>query len=222
MKNTLLTLTLIFLGAHLFSQQIIEQSKTMSLGSQNGLYIELDGADKKLSEKLWKNYIKEYSKKVKKSKNEYYTEEGRIPIVNGSAELTLYSSFEEGRNQTTLYTWVDLGGVFLNSEDHLSQYDGMNQFLTDFYFQVRKEVIKKEIETEEKLLKNLNKDLSKLANKNEDYHNDIVKAQEKISQAESKIEKNLANQDDKRIEIQKQKEKIEDIIKKLNEVGKKS
>jgi hypothetical protein len=221
MKQKLL---LILIGIWSFTtmnaQNIKEQSKTMSMGSQSGFFMELEGAQKKNVEKLWKDYLKEYCKKVKKKKDEFYTEEGRIPLVNGSAELTVYSKLEEGRGLTTLYTWVDLGGAFMNSEDHGTQVDGFEQYLEDFYLIVRKDVIKRQLEEEEKALKELNKQLEKLADKNEDYHNDIAKAQEKIRIAEEKIEKNLNEQNDKRVEIERQMKKIEKVIDKLNSVGK--
>ena len=202
------------------AQVLNEQPKTMSMGTHNGFFMEFEEAQRKNVEKLWKEYLKDYSKKVKKKKKEYYTEEGRIPIVNGSAELTLYSSLEEGRNQTTLYTWLDLGGVFMNSEDHNTQVAGFEQFMEDFFYIVRKDVINRNLEEEEKVLKNLNKDLSKLADKNEDYHNEILKAQEKIRMAEENIVKNLAFQEEKRAEIDRQEKRIQEIIDKLNRTGK--
>ena len=215
---------LILIGGLIFSginaQELREQSKTMSMGSHNGFFLELEGAQKKNVDKLWKDYLKEYSKKVKKKKKEYYTEQGRIPIVNGAAELTVYSTLDEGRNQTTLYTWVDLGGVFMNSEDHTSQVEGFSQFMEDFFNIVRKDVIRRELEEEEKTLKNLSKDLDKLADKNENFHKEILKAQDKIRIAEENIEKNLASQEEKRAEIERQQQKLEAIIKKLNAVGK--
>ena len=219
--NLIIPAILLFLAANINAQEIKPHRKTMSMGPHAGYFVDLEMAEKKNVEKLWKNYLKDYSKKVKKNKNEFYTEEGRIPLINGSAELTLYSMLDEGRNVTTLYTWVDLGGgVFMNEEDHVTQSEGMKQFLSDFYLIVRKDVIKRELEEEEKRLEKLSKELSKLQDKNEDYHNEITKAQEKIRKAEENIEKNLNLQNDKEVEILKQQKKIEKIIEHFNKVGK--
>ncbi len=218
-----LTLVLLIIGLNSNAQDIQPQNRTMSMGSHPGYYVDIEGAEKKNVEKLWKDYLKEYSKKVKKKKREYYTEQARIPIVNGSAELTVYSEIEEGRDLTTLYTWVDLGGgVFMNEEDHGRQVDGFFQFLEDFYLIVEKDVIKRELEQQEKSLEKLNKEMKKLVDKNEDYHNEIAKAQEKIRKAEENIERNLNEQNDMQVEIQRQQKKIDQIIEKFNKVGKNS
>ena len=214
---------LLMLASQISAQDINNHRRTMSMGVQEGFYVDLENAEKKNVEKLWKEYLKDYSKKVKKKKDEYYTEEGNIPLVNGSAQLTLYSQLDEGRNVTTLYTWVDLGGgVFMNEEDHATQVKGMNQFLKDFYMIVEKDVIKRELEEEEKMLEKLTKELSKLQDKNEDYQKEIIKAQEKIRKAEENIEKNLNLQNDTEVEILRQQKKIDKIIDRYNKVGKDS
>ena len=221
MKLRLLILLIsTFAFNHVQGQEIREHTKTMSMGSHNGFFIEFENAEKKNVEKLWKDYLKDYSKKVKKKKDEYYTEEGRIPLVNGSAQLTLYSTLEEGRDMTTLYAWIDLGGAFMNSEDHTTQVEGFSQFMEDFYYIVRKDVMERVLKDEEDILKDLNKDLDKLVDKNEDYHKDIVEAQKKIMEAEEKIHKNLVEQEEKKAEIEKQISKIEKIISRLNSIGK--
>jgi len=219
----ILMLSLAIIGLNTQAQDIQPHNRTMSMGAHPGYYIDMENAERKNVEKLWKDYLKEYSKKVKKNKKEYYTEQARIPIVNGSGELTVYSQLEEGRDLTTLYVWVDLGGgVFMNEEDHSNQVDGFFQYMEDFYYIVEKDVIKRELEEQEKALEKLNKELKKLTDKNEDYHNEILKAQEKIRKAEEDIEKNLNEQNDKQVEIERQKKMIEKIINKYNSVGKNS
>ena len=61
-----------------------------------------------------------------------------------------------------------------------------------------------------------------MVKKNEDLHSDIENYKEKIIKAEKEIEKNYSEQDDKRIEIEKQGREVEKIIKKLNNVGRTS
>jgi DNA repair ATPase RecN len=221
MKNYLLILFLAF-SVQMMGQEIVEQDRTMSKGLHNGFYIEIPGAEKKQVEKIWKNYLKEFSKKVKDKKGEYYTEEANIPLINGANQLIVYAKVEEGMDQSTIYTWVDLGGAFLNSGEHASQYDGFAQFLEDFYYEVRRDVVKKELEDAEDMLKDIQKDLEKLQDKNKDYHRDIEKAQEKIREAEDKITKNIKEQDDVQIKLEKQKREVEKIMEKFNNVGKAS
>ncbi len=223
MKQTLflfLNIMLILPGLNLHSQDLVEQKATMSNGVHNAFYMEMDGASKKDAEKLWRDYMKPFTKKVNSKKGEFVTEGASIPLINGSSALTLYARFNEGVNLTTIYVWTDLGGVYLNSEDHPSQHAGLQRFMLDYFNNVQKEVILGMLKDEENNLKNLEKDLDRLTKRNDGFHKDIRDAQEKIKMAELNIQQNLKEQDDMHEIIKKQKQKIEKIIQMVNNVGK--
>ena len=63
------------------------------------------------------------------------------------------------------------------------------------------------------------KELKKLRDKNRDLHKDIDELKEKIRKAESEIEKNLQEQEKKKEEIEMQKEKLQAVIDKMNAIG---
>ena len=67
----------------------------------------------------------------------------------------------------------------------------------------------------------LEKDLKKLKGKNEDYHEDIEKAKQKIMEAEKNIEMNVVEQENKTKEIDTQKAVVTKVTEKLNNLGKK-
>jgi len=159
--------------------------------------------------------MKDYGKtKRNKKAKEYYSEEARIPMISSSKNVSLYAKFEEGRNLATAYMWAVVDGEFVDDSE------GLQNFVQDYYLVVRKDVINKEIEEQEKVLKNLDKKMGKLVKKNEGYHKDIEKAEDKIRKAEENIEKNLNEQDEMQAEMIKQKEVLEMIAEKLNNIGK--
>lgn len=170
MKNTVLLLTTtLFVVLGVFSassQKVFEDDVTMSLGSKNALFIEIEGADKKKAEKIWKNYVEDYGKvdRNKKAK-EYYSQQISVPTINGASPLNLYAKFEELKDMTRFYLWVDLGGEFANSVDNEKQVDGAEEFLKGYYNEVRKSVVNEELEDEEDNLKDVEKDLKKLKEK---------------------------------------------------------
>jgi len=189
--------------------------KTMSLGKQVGIYVEVEGGAKDRIKDLWEDYMKDYGKtKRNKKAKEYYSEEARIPMISSSKNVSLYAKFEEGRNLATAYMWAVVDGEFVDDSE------GLQNFVQDYYLVVRKDVINKEIEEQEKVLKNLDKKMGKLVKKNEGYHKDIEKAEDKIRKAEENIEKNLNEQDEMQAEMIKQKEVLEMIAEKLNNIGK--
>lgn len=209
-------MTLLVAFATMISAQNVEAiEKTMSLGKQVGVYVEVDGGEKDDLKDLWEDYMKDFGKtKRNKKAKEYYTEGARIPVISSSSSLDVYAIFEEGGNQATAYVWAVSDGEFVGDSK------GLQTFVQDYYVIARKDVINKEIKEQEKVLKKLDKSMGKLVKKNADYHKDIEKAEEKIRKAEGNIEQNLNDQDETQIELIKQKEVLEMIVEKLNNVGK--
>lgn len=200
--------------------QVSEQSTTMSLGNNNAFTVDLPGADKKLAEKMLKEYLKDYGKVEKNKKaKEYYVTQTRVPAIETGGLVNLYAKIEEGKDMAMMTLWVDNGSSFVSSDEIPSEARGVEVFLTDYRNIVVKEVIKNELKDEEDNLEDLEKDLKKLGDKNEDYHKDIAKANEKIAEAEQNIEKNLMERDAKQEEINKQKQLLENVADRLNNVG---
>ncbi len=205
----------------IMAQSVSESKQSMSLGSQNGFSVDIDGADEDVTKDVFKKYMKDYGKvKRNKKAKEYYSEAIKLPMVNGATEVALYVKLDERVEMTTVMAWVDLGGSFVNSDEHPKEALGVEQFLRDIYVAVKKKAIGQEMKDAEKQLKKDDKMLTKLEKKNKGYHEDIEDAKEDIIKAEKNIEQNLKDQDDARVLIAKQKEMLEEIIGRLNNVGK--
>jgi hypothetical protein len=204
------------------AQDAIERKTSMSLGAQNGFFVEIPGADVKMAEKTFYEMMKDYGKmKENKKAREHFLMATKVQTINGSSPIDLYVKFEEGKGLATTYMWVDLGGAFVNSNDHATQTKAVRQFMYDYFIAVRKKVVMNEIKAEEDKLKDLEKDLKKLKDKNADFHADIEKAKQRIAEAEKNIEKNVVDQENKVKEIETQKGAVEKVTEKLNNLGKK-
>ena len=224
MKPILTVFIFFFLGLtnSLISQAAVERKISMSLGPQNAYYVEIPGANKKLAQKTFEEFVKEYGKIKENGKaKEYFMMGTKIPVINGTSPVDLYAKFDEGKDMATAYVFVDLGGAFVNSVDNPSQSASLKQFLFDYFITVRKKVVAEELKNEEKNLGGLEKDLKRLKDKNEDHHNDIAKAKQKILENEKNIETNVVDQENKTKEIDTQKVVVEKVVEKLNNLGKK-
>lgn len=222
MKKLIFILITIFAATGIISaQEVSERETSMSLGKKIGFSIDIDGADDDITEDVWKKYIKDYgkSKRNKKAK-EYYVVGARVPMIAGSSDVDLYIKFDERVGLTTATLWIDLGGSFVNFDEHPKEAQGAEEFLTEFYLAVKNKAITEEMKNQEKELNKMDKELRKLEKKNTGYHKDIEKAKEKIEKAEKDIEQNLKDQEDQRIVIEQQKKAIEEIIERLNNLGK--
>ena len=203
------------------AQEVIEKKVSMSLGPQNAYYLEIPGADQKMAEKTFYEFVKEFGKMKENSKaREHFLLATKIPVINGTSPLDVYAKFEEGKELATAYIWVDMGGIFVNSKENATQSKALVQFMKDYFLAVRKKVVADEVKLEEKALSSLEKDLKKLRDKNEDYRKDIEKAKLKIVEAEKNIEKNIIDQEMKAKEIDTQKVMVGKVSEKLNSLGK--
>ena len=219
MKKQIITTIFALLTVSLIGQ-VIEKDLTMSEGVQNALTVELDGANKKRAEGIWKNYSKEFGKLERNRKaKEHVLMNAIIPAVDSEYPITVFTKFDEYDNMTRAYFWFKMDDRFLNSIDDEREVNGIDAFLKRYALEVEKEVVKEELEDEEKELKNLQKDLSKLEKKNKDLHKDIEKAKKKIAESELEIERNLQEQQLKREEISQQQTRVQAVSKRMNNVG---
>jgi hypothetical protein len=216
------TLLLAFSICALHAQEVFEKKVSMSLGAQNAYYVDVAGADRKLMTKTFEEMTKSYGKtKDNKKAREMYMTQTRMAAINGSNPVDVYTKFEEGKGQSTMYMFVDLGGGFANTEDNPTQSQVIKEFMEEYYVAVRKKVVTDELKTEEKKQADLEKDLKKLRDKKEDYLEEIEKCKQKIIDMEKNIEKNVVDQANKDKEIEGQKVTVKKVTEKLNNLGKK-
>lgn len=205
----------------LTGQEAKERKLSMSLGPQNAWYIEVEGADDNMAEKVFYEYIKSHGKmKYNKKAREHYLMSTAISSINGSSPLDIYAKFDDTKTMATAYVWVDMGGAFISSVEHTQQAKALKQWIYEYYLEVRKNVILKELKEEEKKLAALERDMKRLVDKNESLHKEIDRAKQKITEAEADIEKNLEDQKAKSNDIERQKEVLNQVNTKLNTLGK--
>lgn len=201
--------------------QVIEQQESMSEGLQNAFVIDLKGADKKITEDVWKKYIGQYgkTKRDRKSK-EWRSEAITIPAVDDSYQVNLFGKIEDLGGNSRLYVWLKMDSEFIDSERYTNESRGMKELLEDVALEVERASIRKEAEAEQKALNSLEKDLSKLIKKRDGYFKDIKQAEEAIIKAEKNIDQNAIDQEGKKISIEEQKAVIKKIEERLLSVGK--
>ncbi len=220
-RISLYFLVLFFFFSCSLQAQISSDRKTMSEGVYEALVIEIPGLDKKTTGKLWTDYTKSFyssrSKYNRKTK-EYFTDDADIAGIGQGNTIDIYASIEEKADGSQLSMWIDLGGAYLSRSEHGDRSLEAEKMLIRFGLEAAKEKIRLDIEDQEKTLKDLGRDLEKLASYKERYESDIEKAKQMIADAEKSIEENEALQKAKNEEIKNQEELIEMTKKKLNDL----
>lgn len=218
--NLLLVLFAFLLALPKGQSQISEDQKSMSLGVNNALVLELPDTKEKFVEKQWKKYIKQFDGKTKRNKkaDEYYTENAEMVDIGGANPVDVYCRMAESGSDVDVILWIEKEGEFLSSSEHPEEYTEAEKLLMRFALTVTREKIKIEIKEEEDRLKKLNKKLKKLERANSNYHRDIKVAKEKIKKAEANIDQNEIDQDDTRTAIEAQMELLEAVKKRLSDL----
>lgn len=218
MKNAL-TLSIFFLlSIPVVQSQVLEETRVMSIGSKPSLTIVLPGADTKVADAVWKEYMKPYGKvtKVKQSK-EYIVSDVQILDIGGVNRLNVYSLSEEVADGAKMVIWFDMGPDFISSETYPKEYVAGVKFLKDYAQRVKVDMITTELEEQEKVLSKVESNFAKLQRENENLHRIIEDSKKRIAQAEEDIEKNLKEQEVTQKEIEMQKNALEGVQKKLEE-----
>jgi hypothetical protein len=198
-----------------------EMDKTMSFGTRPCFRVEFRGADDDLVADMWKKFAKDrFSAKLKKDKKSGEWFAAKLSGSISPNEYTLRSTVEEiNKNDAALNVWFDLGSSFLNRREHSQSADEVVSALTDFYIEVRREVVARELKEAEKKMKDLENAKRKLEKENDGFHKDIEEYKAKIKKAEEDIKKNEQDQNSNVADQEAQRRLIEEIRIRLQNVG---
>ncbi len=214
-KSIILSIQFLFFCTFSMAQSS-EVNQSMSLGIQTGVHLSIAGADEKLIEKEWKKYTKEFGKLERNKKaDEYFLSNVTIHSIR-SESMDVYSKIRDN----SIITFFDLKNGFLNSKDQTKEFPNALQFMTEFGYEVQREMIRQELDDENDKLKKSMRGMDKLKKDNVSYHQDIEEAKAKIKKAENNIEANEKEQVKAKAEIEAQVKVVEQVQKKLDSVGK--
>ena len=203
------------------ASKVTEGNQSMNLGVHNAYTVILPNTDDKTVEKMWKDLMKEYDGKTKsvKKADEQLTENVRISAISGSGALSVYSLVKEQGDDVALTAWFDMGsGTFLNSKDYASSSREAESLLQKFSVDVKREMVKRELEEEQKNLKKLEGQLERLVKQKDGLEKDIENYKKRIKEAEDDIVKNIAEQENAQKMIEEQKTVVGDVSKRLDEI----
>jgi len=210
-----LFLLLLLLPALAFAQ-VQEKMLDMSAGQQPALVLEIPGVSQDLVSDYWKQYMKDFYRekpKWQRRDDEWLSDDADISALGMDNTVDVYAKTEKQGENVEVQMWVDLGGAFLNSREHPNRYTEGEKLLLRFALEVAREKMRLDIEAQEDLLKDMNRDMERLASQKERSERQIERAKETIRKAKADIEQNLQEQADMQTKIAEQ----EKLIKKLQQ-----
>lgn len=235
MKKTF-TLTLaLSLSIFGFAQKIkIKESReSIGPGSNNALVVTLHSIDPSDAEEAFRSFMKTYGGKRGTKDGGIFIDHATIKEM-GNNTIDIYGKAQgsKGDKEIKFVVGFDLGGAFLNSNDHKSQFNVAEKIVKEFAVKATKDAIEDQLKAAQKVQSKLEDDLKDLEKENknlvgdiENYKAKIKKAEEeivsnkdKIKKAEGDIVTNKGNQDKKKPEIEAQKKVVGEIDTKLKAV----
>lgn len=202
---------------------VTPELKSMSEGSFNSFSTTVEGADKKLAASVWKDLMKEYGGKVKRSKPESLKAEAVVVrSIGGSDPVDVYADFDERGNDVLARIWVRYRGEFIGPVSAQRDIEATERLLTEYHVLLRRAVVNEELETEqkqmarlEKELANTLKDIERAERDIENARRDIERANQTIENSEANIKAGQAETANKQTEIEKQAEAVRAVQDKL-------
>lgn len=192
---------------------------TMSEGSYTAFVTEVEGADDKLALSEWRDLMREYGVKPKRSKPERVkAEEVVIASIGGSDPLGVYADFEERGSRVKAIVWIKQRDVFLDDASAQRDIDNATALMEEYALRLRRAAINEELTQERRDLERVQKKFRKLEQDLDRYERTIERAKEQIATAEQNIIDNAAAQRETQVEIAKAEEAVKAVQRKLDSV----
>ncbi len=221
MKNIILLFAFQLAIGSLIAQKIsVKESKEkVGDGSNNALVVSIYEADASDIEKEWKSLMKKYDAKVS-TKDGVFADNAMISSLGGNNPIDVYAKVEKVKDgENKLIVAFDLGGAYLSSSQHSSQFKEAKNMVSDFAIKVTKEAIAGQLKVAEKVLNKLEDNHKDLVDDQKDLEKNIEEYKAKIKKAEEDIIQSKNDQEKKKQEIEAQKKIVEAIQQKEKAVN---
>lgn len=219
----LLLLLLVTLSVPLFSQkglELSEQNFAFSSGAKNSIVVQVPYGNQSIVDQVLQKELKSWNGKLKSSSGEYFLSQASGKFMGGKPfDVYAKSILSDGQMIAVAFA-VDLGGAFLNSTDHPTQFLAMQAKVKQFAVDAAQKCIEAELDIEEDRLKELQKEFKRLEKKKQSDLASISKYKRKIADTEKRIEQCEKDQISKKADIDAQQGKIKSVEKKKKEIRK--
>lgn len=220
--NRIFTLAFAFTLALSASAQKIkvkQSSENIGGGSHNALTVTLYGINPSDAEDAFRSFMKKYDGKRSTKDGAIFVDHATIKeFGNNTIDIYGKAQGKKGDPEITFVVAFDLGGAFLNSGDHKTQYNEAEKIVKEFAIKATKDAIEDKLKAAQKIQSNFEDEQKSLEKDKKSKEDDIEDYKKKIKKAEDDIVKNKADQDKKKGEIEAQKKVVGEIDKQLKSV----
>jgi hypothetical protein len=219
MKHCLIAIFVFFSFAVSAQKIKVEEEKTNLGGGKNpSLIVTIYEASEDDINSGWKSVMKGYNGKIATKDDGHMADNVVIKELGNNTNDVYYKVEKVSDKEHKLIIAVNLGGAFMNANDHSTQTTFYKKLLKDFAIKTSKDAIADELKTESKSLGKLESNQRDLEKEQDGLKKDIENYKNKIKRAEDDITKNSGEQSKKKSEIEAQKKIVDAITKKKNAI----
>ena len=215
MKFKILLLALISFGSGIAqNMETKEVRKNMSKGNQPGIEIIIPH----ISEDNLEDAIKKVTKKFKgdrekiKRSNEIYLDDALIKEISDNT-IDIHQIIEKEGTGLRYTVFFNLGGAFLDSKLNAKKFAYAEDIVNRIALKASEIRIDDILKEEQDKLEGFEDDQKKLVKEKEKAVEDIQDAKDEIAKKEKEIQDNIKMQETKKAEIEKQRKKVDSILK---------
>jgi hypothetical protein len=199
--------------------KIKESNENIGGANHNALTVTLYEISPSEAEDAFRSFMKKYDGKRSSKDGAIFVDHATIKDM-GNNTIDIYGKAQgkKGDPEITFVIAFDLGGAYLNSNEHKAQFKVAEQIVKEFAIKATKDAIEEKLKAAQKVQSNFEDEQKSLEKENKNLNDDIVDYKAKITKAEQDIAKNKTDQDKKKAEIETQKKVVTEIDKKLKAV----
>ncbi|MFN0275674.1 MAG: hypothetical protein ACKVPJ_08010 [Chitinophagales bacterium] len=192
---------------------VTEHNTTMSLGGRNGFSVALENISKKELKNRFDEFMQQYGKKIELTevtKTEYMINDVIVSSIS-ETPIDIYLLFEEGKKETIVTGFFDMGDQFISSAVQPVKYKDAENFMRRFAWRIEKLKIQETLSEAEKQLGKRQDEQKDLEKKNASLNEDIKECNETIEKAKNDLNQNAKDQEAKKKEINEQQKSVENV-----------
>ncbi len=212
----LLLAAMMCVPAHAQKTKVKESSEKIGDGKNNALVVYIRESNAKDVEKEWVSLMKKNKAKVS-NKKEIFADDAILPAISSNT-VDVYAVANQKDLDVEFIVAFDLGGAFLNSKDHSSQYKAAEKMVYDFAVDISKQSVQAAIAEEQKKLSDMEKKKSGIEKDTQKKEKEIEDYKKKIEDNENDIVKNQKDLEDLENEIKSQQNNISEMEKKYKAI----
>ncbi|MBD3638053.1 MAG: hypothetical protein HUJ25_11930 [Crocinitomicaceae bacterium] len=208
------TLAAALVGFASFAQVSIKETNVNIDGGKNGFEIEIPYADKKAVEKELKDLLKDWKGSFSDKKGIMKADDCKMKDMGENTFDAYGTVVENGEEGSKALIAIDLGGAYLSSSEHSSQFKVMEAVLKKWAIKTAQNFVGEIVKEEEKELKDKQKELEDLEKDQKKLEDEIEDYKKKIAENEKAIEQSKKDQEAKKTEIKEQEGVVQEAVKK--------